>query len=73
MAVELYKTTDPTYVRERIHRFAWENRVSEMIFGNCINDVKEKLASSSTLYVGNLSFYTSEEQIYELFSKVGNL
>ncbi|KAI5121678.1 hypothetical protein M0805_002754 [Coniferiporia weirii] len=27
------------------------------------------LAKSSTLYVGNLSFYTTEEQIYELFSK----
>lgn len=29
------------------------------------------LSSSSTLYVGNLSFYTSEGQIYELFSKAG--
>ncbi|KAG9038457.1 nuclear cap binding complex subunit [Tulasnella sp. JGI-2019a] len=27
------------------------------------------LAKSATLYVGNLSFYTTEEQIYELFSK----
>ncbi|KLO13508.1 RNA-binding domain-containing protein [Schizopora paradoxa] len=27
------------------------------------------LSKSSTLYVGNLSFYTTEEQIYELFSK----
>ncbi|KAI0928484.1 Nuclear cap-binding protein subunit 2 [Taiwanofungus camphoratus] len=27
------------------------------------------LAKSSTLYIGNLSFYTTEEQIYELFSK----
>ncbi|THH10783.1 hypothetical protein EW145_g1088 [Phellinidium pouzarii] len=29
----------------------------------------ELLSKSSTLYVGNLSFYTTEEQIYELFSK----
>ncbi|TRM61863.1 hypothetical protein BD626DRAFT_500779 [Schizophyllum amplum] len=29
----------------------------------------EILAKSTTLYVGNLSFYTTEEQIYELFSK----
>ncbi|KAI5835689.1 RNA-binding domain-containing protein [Schizophyllum commune Tattone D] len=29
----------------------------------------ELLEKSSTLYVGNLSFYTTEEQIYELFSK----
>jgi len=27
------------------------------------------LRKSTTLYVGNLSFYTTEEQIYELFSK----
>ncbi|CAH0482948.1 unnamed protein product [Peronospora belbahrii] len=29
------------------------------------------VARSSTLYVGNLSFFTSESQIYELFSRVG--
>ncbi|OBZ75044.1 Nuclear cap-binding protein subunit 2 [Grifola frondosa] len=29
----------------------------------------EALAKSTTLYVGNLSFYTTEEQIYEIFSK----
>ncbi|KAJ3206586.1 Nuclear cap-binding protein subunit 2 [Entophlyctis luteolus] len=28
-------------------------------------------AVSATLYVGNLSFFTSEEQIYQLFSKCG--
>ena len=28
---------------------------------------------SGTVYVGNLSFYTSEEQIYELFSKCGTI
>ncbi|KAG5437852.1 hypothetical protein PCANB_000567 [Pneumocystis canis] len=31
------------------------------------------LNESSTLYVGNLSFYTTEEQIYELFSKCGEI
>uniref|UniRef100_A0A6M2DE87 Nuclear cap-binding protein subunit 2 n=1 Tax=Xenopsylla cheopis TaxID=163159 RepID=A0A6M2DE87_XENCH len=31
------------------------------------------LKNSSTLYVGNLSFYTTEEQIYELFSKCGDV
>lgn len=30
---------------------------------------QELLRKSATLYVGNLSFYTTEEQIYELFSK----
>lgn len=29
--------------------------------------------SYTTVYVGNLSFYTTEEQIYELFSKCGEI
>ena len=31
------------------------------------------LKKSTTLYVGNLSFYTTEEQIFDLFSKVGEI
>lgn len=31
------------------------------------------LEESTTLYVGNLSFYTTEEQIFELFSKAGRV
>jgi nuclear cap-binding protein subunit 2 len=31
------------------------------------------LGQSSTLYIGNLSFYTSEEQIHELFSRAGDV
>jgi len=31
------------------------------------------LSHSATLYVGNLSFYTTEEQMYELFSRVTNV
>ncbi|KAA3673616.1 nuclear cap-binding protein subunit 2 [Paragonimus westermani] len=31
------------------------------------------LRQSSTLYVGNLSFYTREEQIWELFSRAGEI
>ncbi|PWN50748.1 putative nuclear cap binding protein subunit 2 [Violaceomyces palustris] len=30
------------------------------------------LSQTSTLYVGNLSFYTTEEQMYELFSRVAS-
>ncbi|KAF8309807.1 RNA-binding domain-containing protein [Clavulina sp. PMI_390] len=30
---------------------------------------QEILAKSTTLYIGNLSFYTTEEQIYEIFAK----
>ena len=31
------------------------------------------LALSSTVYVGNLSFFSSEEQIYQLFSRIGEI
>ncbi|KAI8607162.1 hypothetical protein BC830DRAFT_1073220, partial [Chytriomyces sp. MP71] len=34
-------------------------------------DYLSKQEVSGTLYVGNLSFFTTEEQILELFSKVG--
>ena len=31
------------------------------------------IQNSTTLYIGNLSFYTTEEQLYELFSRCGEL
>ena len=34
-------------------------------------DYKQRLKTSTTLYVGNLSFYSTESQILELFSKCG--
>ncbi|KAL4917218.1 small subunit of nuclear cap-binding protein complex [Aspergillus aurantiobrunneus] len=36
-------------------------------------DPMEGLRDATTLYVGNLSFYTTEEQIHELFSKCGEI
>ncbi|EKG14739.1 hypothetical protein MPH_08014 [Macrophomina phaseolina MS6] len=36
-------------------------------------DFEEKLKDATTLYVGNLSFYTTEEQIHELFAKCGEI
>ena len=36
-----------------------------------LESYKEALKTSSTLYVGNLSFYTQESQIYALFDQVG--
>ncbi|MCL4166246.1 UNVERIFIED_CONTAM: hypothetical protein GTU68_020292 [Idotea baltica] len=36
-------------------------------------DQDKKLKNSSTLYVGNLSFYTTEEQIYESFGRAGDI
>ncbi|KAE9987404.1 hypothetical protein EG328_002760 [Venturia inaequalis] len=37
------------------------------------HDFEDKLKDATTLYVGNLSFYTTEEQIHELFSKCGEI
>lgn len=31
------------------------------------------LKQTATLYVGNLAFFTAEEQIYELFSRCGDV
>ena len=36
-------------------------------------DLERQLMYSSTLYIGNLSFYTTEEQIHELFSRGGDV
>ncbi|MCJ1349225.1 nuclear cap binding complex subunit [Peltigera leucophlebia] len=35
--------------------------------------VEDPLKDAATLYVGNLSFYTTEEQIHELFAKCGEI
>eukprot|EP00736_Rhodelphis_marinus_P000515 Rmarinus@m.13458 len=41
---------------------------------NCTKEEYQKrLEESTTLYIGNLSFYTTEEQICELFSKCGEV
>lgn len=32
-----------------------------------------QLRVSTTLYIGNMSFYTTEEQIHELFSRAGDI
>ena len=45
----------------------------DLRFEGTMEEQEELLAQSSTLYVGNLSFYTTEEQIYELFSKCGDI
>ncbi|KAK4624749.1 Nuclear cap-binding protein subunit 2 [Fulvia fulva] len=36
-------------------------------------DIEDKLKHATTLYVGNLSFYTTEEQIHTLFSSCGEI
>lgn len=37
------------------------------------NEQERLLRVSATLYIGNLSFYTTEEQIHELFSRCGEI
>jgi nuclear cap-binding protein subunit 2 len=36
-------------------------------------DQEKMLKGTSTLYVGNLAFFTTEEQIHELFSRCGDV
>ncbi|XP_059280562.1 nuclear cap-binding protein subunit 2-like [Lycium ferocissimum] len=36
-------------------------------------EFEDALLKSTTVYVGNLSFYTTEEQVYELFSRGGEI
>eukprot|EP00803_Ostreobium_quekettii_P003627 evm.model.scf_117.2 EVM.evm.TU.scf_117.2 scf_117:18788-20849(-) len=36
-------------------------------------EFNRKIAESTAVYVGNLSFFTTEEQIHEVFSKVGTV
>jgi nuclear cap-binding protein subunit 2 len=36
-------------------------------------DQEKQLLNSTTLYIGNLSFFTTEEQIHELFSRAGDV
>ncbi|KAI8821323.1 cap-binding protein CBP20 [Fimicolochytrium jonesii] len=36
-------------------------------------DFQQDISQTATLYIGNLSFFTTEEQIYELFSKTGEI
>ena len=38
-----------------------------------LDEYQTNLERSSTLYIGNMSFYTSEEQLYELFSMCGEV
>jgi len=59
---ELYKDLESTAPQYRHYQVG----LSE-------EDASQLLESSCTLYVGNLSFYTTEEQLYELFSKCGEI
>ncbi|XP_058095800.1 nuclear cap-binding protein subunit 2 isoform X2 [Magnolia sinica] len=36
-------------------------------------EFEHALLASTTVYIGNMSFYTTEEQVYELFSRAGEI
>jgi len=38
-----------------------------------LNDQERLLSQSTTLYIGNLSYFTSEEQVWELFRRTGDI
>ncbi|KAK4749801.1 hypothetical protein SAY87_027250 [Trapa incisa] len=42
-------------------------------FSGTQEEFEQALLSSTTVYVGNMSFYTTEEQVYELFSRAGEI
>lgn len=37
------------------------------------DEYRKALEQSATVYIGNLAFFTTEEQIWELFSKIGEI
>ena len=43
------------------------------IFQGTRNEQEKLLRQSATLYIGNMSYYTTEEQLHELFSKCGDV
>ncbi|XP_039124430.1 nuclear cap-binding protein subunit 2 [Dioscorea cayenensis subsp. rotundata] len=42
-------------------------------FSGTQEEYEHALRTSTTLYVGNMSFYSTEEQVYELFSRAGEI
>ncbi len=66
--------------RERERKMAFFGQTSitlsayrDQKFKGTKTEQERLLSHSSTLYVGNLSFYTTEEQIHELFSRAGDV
>ncbi|XP_021678906.2 nuclear cap-binding protein subunit 2 [Hevea brasiliensis] len=42
-------------------------------FSGTQEEFERALQTSTTVYIGNMSFYTTEEQVYELFSRAGEI
>ncbi|KAI8071707.1 hypothetical protein BC940DRAFT_365209 [Gongronella butleri] len=56
-----------------VHSLAMPSSYKDLQYQGTTDQLSEELQTTSTLYVGNLSFYTTEEQIHELFSKTGEI
>ncbi|GIY65214.1 nuclear cap-binding protein subunit 2 [Caerostris extrusa] len=55
-------------------RRSYENvSYKDQQFKGSRSELDRLLLKSTTLYIGNLSFYTTDLQIYELFSKCGDV
>nr|CDJ87529.1 unnamed protein product [Haemonchus contortus] len=50
-----------------------ENSYRDNRFQGTRKELEQALRTSTTLYVGNLSFYTTEDQIFELFTRAGDV
>lgn len=59
---QLYKQLNPAISQYKDRRFCG----TQQEFDECLH-------TSTTVYVGNLSFFTTEDQIFEVFSKVGDV
>ncbi|KAG1458406.1 hypothetical protein G6F56_006403 [Rhizopus delemar] len=56
-----------------INSLATPSSYRDQLYQGTSNQLTDDLSTTATLYVGNLSFFTTEEQIYELFSKCGEI
>uniref|UniRef100_A0A1I8BPY3 Nuclear cap-binding protein subunit 2 n=1 Tax=Meloidogyne hapla TaxID=6305 RepID=A0A1I8BPY3_MELHA len=45
----------------------------DMRFQGSLTDQERLLSQTTTLYIGNLSYFTSEEQVWELFRRTGDI
>ncbi|KIH57658.1 hypothetical protein ANCDUO_12145 [Ancylostoma duodenale] len=50
-----------------------QSRLLRQSFQGSLKEQDLALRTSTTLYIGNLSFYTSEDQLYELFNRAGEV
>lgn len=64
-----FKVCPPVGLERRINRIL----TSKLLFQGSRTDQERMLKLTATLYIGNLSYYTTEEQIHELFSKCGDV